>query len=34
MILFVVSSAACGLAPNLGVLIAARFVQGIGAAMI
>ncbi|MYW96157.1 MFS transporter [Amycolatopsis rubida] len=34
MILFVVSSAVCGAAPNLGVLIAARFVQGLGAAMI
>ncbi|MFI7153598.1 MFS transporter [Nonomuraea sp. NPDC050022] len=30
---FVASSAACGLAPNLGVLIAARLVQGAGAAV-
>ncbi|MFC4564812.1 MFS transporter [Nocardiopsis mangrovi] len=29
---FVLASAACGLAPGLGVLVAARFVQGIGAA--
>ncbi|OZB87971.1 MAG: hypothetical protein B7X41_10625, partial [Microbacterium sp. 14-71-5] len=34
MILFVLASAACGLAPSLGVLIGARFVQGLGAAMI
>jgi EmrB/QacA subfamily drug resistance transporter len=32
--LFVASSAACALAPNVGVLIAARAVQGIGAAVI
>lgn len=31
---FVTASAACGLAPNLGVLVAARLVQGSGAAMI
>ncbi|HVT68262.1 MAG TPA: MFS transporter, partial [Trebonia sp.] len=30
--LFAVSSLTCGLAPNVGVLIAARGVQGIGAA--
>ncbi|AYG03461.1 MFS transporter [Gryllotalpicola protaetiae] len=34
MILFVLASAACGLAPNLPVLIGARFVQGLGAALI
>jgi len=34
MVLFVLASAACGLAPSLGVLIGARFVQGLGAAMI
>jgi MFS transporter, DHA2 family, methylenomycin A resistance protein len=33
MAVFVVASAACGLAPNLGVLIAARLVQGAGAAV-
>ncbi|MHA5053221.1 MFS transporter [Streptomyces sp. SD15] len=32
--LFVVASAVCGLAPNLGVLVAARLVQGVGAAMV
>lgn len=32
--LFVAASAACGFAPNLGVLIAARLVQGAGAAVI
>jgi EmrB/QacA subfamily drug resistance transporter len=32
LVLFAVSSLACGLAPNVGVLIAARGVQGIGAA--
>jgi EmrB/QacA subfamily drug resistance transporter len=31
--LFVAASAACGLAPSVGVLIAARFVQGTGAAL-
>ncbi|WP_037914227.1 MFS transporter [Actinacidiphila yeochonensis] len=31
---FVAASAACGLAPNLGVLVAARLVQGGGAAVI
>jgi len=31
-VLFTVASAACGLAPNLGLLIAARAVQGTGAA--
>ncbi|MEU6556428.1 MFS transporter [Streptomyces sp. NPDC046915] len=30
--MFVVASAACGLAPDLGVLIASRFMQGAGAA--
>ena len=34
MTVFVLASAACGLAPNLGVLIAARLVQGAGAATI
>ena len=34
MTVFVLASAACGLAPNLGVLIAARLVQGVGAAAI
>jgi DHA2 family methylenomycin A resistance protein-like MFS transporter len=32
--LFVVASAACGLAPTIGALVAARFVQGTAAAMI
>jgi DHA2 family methylenomycin A resistance protein-like MFS transporter len=32
--LFTVASAACGLAPDLGVLIAARAVQGVGAAVL
>ena len=32
--LFVVSSAACGLAPNSGVLVAARLVQGVAGALI
>ena len=31
--LFVAASLACGLSPNLGTMIAARFVQGIGGAM-
>lgn len=31
--LFVASSLACGLSPNLGGMIAARFIQGIGGAM-
>ncbi|WP_286697521.1 MFS transporter, partial [Dermacoccus sp. UBA1591] len=30
---FTLSSAACGFAPNVGVLIAARVVQGLGAAI-
>jgi MFS family permease len=34
MALFVVASAACGLAPTAGVLVAARLIQGIGAALI
>lgn len=34
MALFVVASAACGLAPTAGTLVAARLVQGIGAALI
>src|ERR1700722_1789495 len=33
MAVFVVASAACGLAPDLGVLIAARLLQGAGAAI-
>ena len=33
-LLFTLASAACGLAPNAGVLIAARAVQGIGAALL
>jgi MFS transporter, DHA2 family, methylenomycin A resistance protein len=33
MVVFVAASAACGLAPNLGVLIAARLLQGAGAAI-
>ena len=32
LVLFAVSSLCCGLAPNVGVLIAARGVQGVGAA--
>ncbi|MEU7305759.1 MFS transporter [Streptomyces sp. NPDC007206] len=32
--LFVAASAVCGIAPNLGVLVAARLVQGAGAAMV
>src|SRR5258707_7073831 len=31
--LFVAASAACGLAPNVGALVVARFVQGSGAAL-
>lgn len=34
MILFVLASAACGFAPGLGALVVARFVQGLGAALI
>ena len=34
MTVFVLASAACGLAPNLGVLVTARLLQGAGAAMI
>ncbi|GAB4083360.1 MFS transporter [Modestobacter muralis] len=34
MVLFVLASAACGLAPDLGTLIAARFAQGLGAALV
>ncbi|GAA4390030.1 MFS transporter [Tsukamurella soli] len=34
MVLFVVASAACGLAPTLPVLIVARLIQGAGAALI
>jgi DHA2 family methylenomycin A resistance protein-like MFS transporter len=33
MVLFIAASVACGLAPNLPVLIAARLVQGVGAAL-
>jgi MFS transporter, DHA2 family, methylenomycin A resistance protein len=33
MAVFIAASAACGLAPNLGVLVAARLVQGAGAAI-
>jgi DHA2 family methylenomycin A resistance protein-like MFS transporter len=33
-LVFVIASAACGAAPTLGVLIAARAIQGIGAAML
>ena len=33
MAVFVAASAACGLAPDLGVLVAARFIQGAGAAI-
>ncbi|WP_045746659.1 MFS transporter [Actinoplanes rectilineatus] len=34
MMIFVVASAACGLAPGLGFLVAARVLQGIGAALV
>ncbi|MFJ9738610.1 MFS transporter [Streptomyces sp. NPDC101166] len=34
LVVFVVASTLCGLAPNLGVLVAARLVQGMGAAVI
>ncbi|WP_433369746.1 MFS transporter [Actinoplanes sp. CA-142083] len=34
MLIFVVASVACGLAPGLGWLIAARIVQGVGAALV
>ncbi len=34
MTLFVLASAACGLVPDIGLLVAARFVQGAGAALI
>src|SRR4051812_39282872 len=34
MVLFVLASAACGLAPGLGLLVGARFAQGLGAALI
>ena len=34
VLLFGLASAVCGLAPGLGVLIAARFIQGIGAALL
>jgi MFS transporter, DHA2 family, methylenomycin A resistance protein len=34
LVVFVAASAACGLAPNLGALVAARFVQGGGAAVV
>nr|BFE37898.1 MFS transporter [Actinomadura rugatobispora] len=33
LVVFVVASPACGLAPSPGVLVAARFVQGVGAAV-
>jgi EmrB/QacA subfamily drug resistance transporter len=34
MVLFVLASAACGIAPTAGVLVAARLVQGLGGALI
>lgn len=34
MAVFVLASAACGLAPNLGVLVTARLIQGAGAAAV
>jgi DHA2 family methylenomycin A resistance protein-like MFS transporter len=34
MVVFVTASAACGLAPSLGFLVAARLVQGAGAALL
>ena len=34
LVVFGAASAACGLAPTLGVLVAARFIQGIGAAIL
>lgn len=34
LVLFGAASAACGLAPTLGLLVAARFVQGMGAAVL
>jgi EmrB/QacA subfamily drug resistance transporter len=34
MVLFVLASAACGLAPTAGLLVAARLVQGLGGALI
>lgn len=34
MVVFVAASVACGLAPNLGILVAARLVQGAGAALV
>ncbi len=34
MVVFVAASAACGLAPSLGFLVAARLVQGAGAALV
>ena len=34
IVVFTIGSAACGIAPTLGILLAARLVQGVGAAMI